>query len=145
MHTTEIEAVIDWATKFARCVRDRDFEGGQALFSAHVHSFGTRTSEAQNLQDLLKDQWSPTWNRTQGFDYVPGSMHVRMSEDACMAVVMARWSSMAIAIASEDTWNQQVPHRRIGRCSFVLTRIACEQWHCIHSHFSLDPAPSNPT
>lgn len=32
MHTTDIEAVIDWATKFARCVRDRDFEGGQALF-----------------------------------------------------------------------------------------------------------------
>ncbi|MDZ4385600.1 MAG: hypothetical protein U0998_00080, partial [Moraxellaceae bacterium] len=57
-------SVISWINLFAELVRKRDFDAAKKLFSDHVHSFGTRTQEAVNLEELVTEQWQPTWLRT---------------------------------------------------------------------------------
>lgn len=128
---------IEWAQTFAQCVRNKDFHAALHLFSPKVHSYGTRVVEACNRNQLHEGQWTPTWHRTQGFDYLPGSMDVQLSSDASVAIVCALWRSEGVD--SPESWGLQQPYERSGRCTFVLTKNHQDAWVCTHSHFSLNP------
>ena len=130
---------LDWAQRFARCVRERDFATGRKLFLSNVHSFGTRTCEARGLDQLHSEQWGPTWVRTEGFDYIDGSLEVQRSDDGNMLVVLGRWQSRGVDDAGQ--WGRQTPYARAGRCTFVLLRQT-EGLLCAHTHFSMDPEPA---
>lgn len=132
-----IQRAIAWTEVFARCVRDRDFSSARPLFSPRVHSYGTRTVEAFGLEQLVQEQWTPTWIRTQGFEHQPGSLDVQLSRDGSFALVCARWASEGVD--TPDSWGLQTPYRRSGRCTYALTGDDDGVWTCTHSHFSLDP------
>jgi ketosteroid isomerase-like protein len=142
MNTDPMETALAWAHAFARCVRQRDFDAGKSLFAPDAHSFGTRMIEAHGRDMLLAEQWLPTWTRTQGFDYAPGSLRAQISGDGGMALITARWQSLGVDDASR--WGQQAPYRRNGRCSLVLARTPDGPWRCVHSHFSMDPEGQRP-
>lgn len=135
------QQAVDWAQSFARCVRERDFEAGRSLFLSDVHSYGTRTCEARGLEQLHVQQWAPTWVRTEGFDYIDGSLAVQCSEDGSMLVVLGRWQSRGVDDAGQ--WGRQIPYARSGRCTFVLLRQTAGL-RCSHTHFSMDPDPGCP-
>ncbi len=139
---TTLRAIVTWAEAFARCVRNHDFEAGRSLFSANVHSFGTRTPEARDLDQLHSQQWAPTWIRTRDFTYTPDSLHTELSDDGTMAMLIARWQS--IGVDTPDLWANQTPYLRTGRCTFILKQCPDSIWRCIHTHFSMDPDPKNP-
>lgn len=133
-----IQLATEWAEAFARCVRERDFFAAKQLFCAHVHSYGTRAVEANGLEQLVEQQWTPTWNRTRGFEHLPGSLDVQLSGDGSLAIVCARWASEGVD--TPERWGQQAPYRRSGRCTYALTGDGSGGWRCVHTHFSLDPS-----
>lgn len=135
-------SALEWAEVFATCVRNQNFERGKTLFSENVHSYGTRACEASGLEELVAQQWIPTWQRTRYFRYVKETISVEVSGDGCMAVICARWCS--IGVDSPGQWGIQTPYTRSGRCTFVVIKSALSEWQCIHSHFSIDPSTAIP-
>ncbi len=136
------QSALDWMERFAACVRARDIASARPMFSAGLRSFGTRTVEASSLDELVAQQWQPTWLRTREFRYQPGSVELRPSADGSMMLAVARWES--IGVDSPEAWDRQAPYARRGRCSFVLQREDAGAWVCIHTHFSMDPDPVRP-
>lgn len=126
-----------WAEVFAQQVRNRDTKSALSLFSSDVRSYGTRAVEVHNLDELQRQQWTPTWSRTRGFDHLPDSMHIQVSQDGSMAIISARWTSEGVD--TPESWEHQLPYIRSGRCTYVLTRVSDVNWNCTHTHFSLDP------
>lgn len=126
-----------WLDAFARCVRDRDLDGGRALFHEGARGFGTRTPVMDGLEDLVRLQWEPTWSRTRGFDVDPDSVRCYLSRDGSQAVATACWQSEGVD-APED-WGRETPYLRRGRLTIVLARDADGALRAVHSHYSLQP------
>ncbi len=137
IHDELVSQAIAWAEDFALCVRNRDFANARTLFASTVHSYGTKAVEVSSLDQLLKEQWCPTWHRTQRFAYLAESMDIQLSQDGSVAIVCARWRSEGVD--SQEAWERQQPYERSGRCTFVLTRQISGSLICNHTHFSLDP------
>lgn len=136
-HDELVSQAIAWAEDFALCVRNRNFANARTLFASTVLSYGTRAVEVNSLEHLQKEQWHLTWLRTQHFAYLPGSMSTQMSGIGDMAIVCARWTSEGVD--TPESWGQQQPYSRTGRCTFALNRTIDDRWMCVHTHFSLDP------
>lgn len=131
-------SLLSWLDTFASCVTARDLNSAKALFTTNVHSFGTRTIEALNIEELIAEQWEPTWLRTTGFKYLSDSIDIILSADETMAVILARWESQGVD--SPTLWDKQTPYYRSGRCTFTLKKSASNIWLCVHTHFSMDPS-----
>ena len=136
-HAELVQQALAWAEAFAVHVRNRDFESALPMFSAAVHSYGTRAVEVHSLDELKREQWAPTWLRTRGFHHLPDSLDTQVSLDGSMAVICARWASEGVD--TPESKEQQEPYKRSGRCTYVLTRAPDGRWTCSHTHFSLDP------
>ena len=121
-------AAFAWLQLFARLVREQNFEAARYLFHPHCRSFGTLAVETTDRDQLVDQQWIPTWTTTRGFSVDPGSVHVESGGD--LRILTARWSSLG---ASDGT-----DFARHGRCTFVLREVG-ETLRAVHSHFSLDP------
>ena len=121
-------AAFAWLQLFARLVREQNFDAARYLFHPHCRSFGTLAVETTDRDQLVDQQWIPTWTTTRGFSVDPGSVHVESGGD--LRILTARWSSLG---ASDGT-----DFARHGRCTFVLREVG-ETLRAVHSHFSLDP------
>jgi ketosteroid isomerase-like protein len=121
--------VQDWMTRFARCVRERDYVGGEALFSPAVDAFGTVADRARGLDSLVERQWREVWDATEGFDFDYATAQAWTG--ANLTCVAARWSSRGLA-------GTIMPADRTGRATLLLTRDA-RGWQAVHTHFSIDP------
>ena len=123
--------LLDWFDRFARCVRERDFEGGERLFDPDVVAFGTRNEMMLGLAALREMQWLPTWNSTRDFRFVEGTLHI----DVCPAGELA-WGGALWASRGEP--GDRPGFDRRGRATFGFARGEC--WRCTHSHLSLTPS-----
>jgi len=131
---TDPEHVHAWLEHFAACVRNRDIESGRSLFAQDASGFGTRIRQAHTLEELVEQQWHPTWFNTRDFRLVPESTSTLVSEDGSQVVLTALWDSLGVA-SNGDTFPRQ------GRCTLVLQRCDSNARGYIarHSHFSKDP------
>ncbi len=127
-------SIRGWMERFAKAVRERDFEKGKSLCVADIHSFGTVCDRADSLEELAANQWLQVWPATRDFDFDYGS--VKCEREGSLVVVTARWTSR------EDFSNETSQLRR-GRVTMVLREIE-GTWLATHTHFSLNPstAPS---
>ncbi len=140
METIESDLTISvraWLTRFAECVRARNIEGGRELFDPWVRSFGTRVRRADNLDDLVEQQWRPIWSNTSGFHFLDESVETLVSPDAMQVVVLAEWESKGHHAAGK-------PFQRCGRCTLVLQQDVTAVglpggWRAVHTHFSERP------
>ncbi len=124
-----LSEIKPWLEAFAYAVRERDVDRGHAMFSPDVIGFGTVTPRAENLDDLVADQWNAVWPNTENFDFDYDQLTGSIAGDT--AWVAAPWSSVGF-----DTSGR--PFDRHGRATIVLQRSA-DRWLAIHTHFSLRP------
>jgi hypothetical protein len=126
--------VWPWLDGFARCVRERDFDGGRALFAPDAHGFGTVVRVAGARAKLEKEQWGWVWPRTSGFRFERRGARVEIADDGLWAVAMVTWKAC----------NKEAPRRMVfdrrGRATIVLRRTGPDApWIARHTHFSFDP------
>lgn len=119
-----------WLETFAACVRDRDLDAGRALFAADAAGFGTVAEAYRNRDELIADQWSDVWPRTEGFSFTSAE-HRWLGDDLC--AVAATWASVGTDAGERRT--------RSGRATLVLRRDG-DALVAVHSHFSMTPGTS---
>lgn len=117
-------SVAAWLRNFVQAVRANDIEGGMNLFDEHAVGYGTRERRAVGLDQLVEDQWRPTWRRITS--WIVGEVDVAERGDG-LAVVAFIWKR-----ETEDATTVE------GRATLILKNVGTE-WRCIHSHFSADP------
>ncbi|MES2461503.1 MAG: nuclear transport factor 2 family protein, partial [Armatimonadota bacterium] len=127
-----VPVVLRWLEKFALAVRSRDYAAGQELFADNVFSFGTFSTQLDDLDTLVKNQWKPTWSVTRDFHFHTDAMRCEIVED--IAWVAVPWQSQGQG--PEGKW-----YDRQGRATLIL-RWYGEGCKAVHSHFSLQPEPS---
>jgi len=121
------EEVGRWLDAFAACVRERDLAGGRALFDADAVGFGTVTETYGSRDELVAQQWSDVWPRTEDFSFTTADHHW-LAEDLC--AVAATWRSVGTDGDGRRT--------RTGRATLVLRRDD-DRLVAVHSHFSMSP------
>lgn len=123
------DGVAEWLRRFARAVRDVNYDAGRRMFDPGAYSFGTVTRRNVDLDELVERQWRRIWGATFGFDFDYDSARCEVEGDLATAAV--RWSS-----------NGRKPDGRAfprsGRATFIFRRHG-EGWRAVHSHFSMDP------
>lgn len=123
--------IARWLEDFAAAVRAADYARGAALFDPDALGFGTVAASAQGLDQLVRDQWRPVWDATEGFrfDLPPARIEV----EGAFAWVAATWSSQGLVEGGK-------PFPRAGRAT-ILLRHGAGGWRAVHTHFSLSPVP----
>lgn len=137
---TAEHAVVAWLDAFADAVRSRDIPRGRTYFAADCRSFGTRAVAVDGLDELVEQQWLPTWMATSGFTFDLDSMSLWSADDGSHLTVAARWTS--------DGFHGGAPRARSGRSSIVLRRDRSGPTPAllaVHSHFSTDPVLADRT
>ena len=128
-------SVAAWLEAFAAAVRSRDFAAGRRLFGPDAIGFGTRLDCAEGLEALVSGQWGAVWPMTEGFEFDPPTIAIRVSPDAQLACVHALWHSRAIPSAGSEP--------RSGRATLLLARDSVDTgWKALHTHFSRMPSES---
>lgn len=128
--TGDEDAIKKWLERFARAVRERDYQSGKTLFAPDVLGFGTYADRREGLESLVAGQWQNIWNVTRGFDFDLEQMRCRVYGDGAWVAV---------------TWRSQKQHEngdwqhRPGRATFAFERRE-GKWLAVHSHFSLCPS-----
>jgi len=132
---TNSGGVHAWLQHFATCVRNRDLKSAKSLFADDASGFGTRIRQAHTLEELVEQQWSPTWFNTRDFRFVTESVSLLPSRDESQVVVTALWKSLGVS--SEGT-----TFPRQGRCTIILHKCDSHPYGSVatHTHFSKDPS-----
>lgn len=127
---------VDWLHQFAGYVREVDYQSARPLFHEQVLAFGTHTDVIPGLQAWIDTQWDNVWPHTTDFRFIDEQIHVLVSEDETMAVVIAPWNSTGYSTPEGEASIGQ-PFDRPGRATMVFHR--CKgSWLCVHSHMSLN-------
>jgi ketosteroid isomerase-like protein len=123
-----------WLEEFATCVRNRDIAAGRELFATEVRSFGSRVEQVENVEELVKRQWSRVWFDTRGFRFHEETVREVRSRDGDLVCVFAVWSSEGVGEGGRS-------FLRRGRCTIVLRREAAHPvgYVAVHTHFSKTP------
>lgn len=134
-----MEEIKKWLTRFAVCVRERNFAGGREMFYEDVVCFGSRAEILIGLDDLIERQWKEIWPNITGFHFLTDRFHCEMSADGRTACVIVPWISTGY---HEDGTSFPRP----GRVTILLVRDS-EQgaWQAKHTHYSLYPGTPNQT
>ncbi|MGQ0620580.1 MAG: YybH family protein [Panacagrimonas sp.] len=128
-----IERAYAWLAAWQRCIRERDYAMARALFSEDVIAFGTVEAQMSGLDALVHRQWMKVWENTRDFEFDLNRCAIVLARgDHCVIVV--QWTSIAMARGKRRE------SARSGRASIVL-RDEVGTLRCIHTHFSIDPAP----
>lgn len=122
-----------WLRDFSRAVRDRDFRSGRDLFDEKVISFGTVCSRAENLDELMQQQWQLIWPNTEGFDFEYHSARSALSER--QIVIISGWHSRRLVPDGQMLLRQ-------GRATLVLKREG-NDLRAVHTHFSMLPGTAS--
>lgn len=123
-----------WLNAFSENVRNRNFDGGRALFSDQAIGYGTWTSHMVGLDNLVQKQWCNVWPQTEDFTFDLEHAHfwVDHPDKPSLATIAALWSSRGV------NENQEKFIRR-GRSTTVLQRGPQGQWQAVHTHYSFAP------
>lgn len=132
--TIQGDEADSWLEAFAACVRERDLDAGRDLFAPDAVGFGTVAETYVDRGQLIAEQWSDVWPRTEDFTFT-GSEHRWLDEDLC--AVAATWRS--VGLEPNQDGNQDGSRRtRTGRATIVLKRTG-DSLVAVHSHFSMTP------
>ena len=121
-----------WLEAFQLAVNQEDYTLGKRLFSPTVYSFGTIAFLANDLEELVTNQWEKRWpqNATFSFDIDTGKMIVTPPHVICALTWVAKSHDGTI---------------RNGRATVVLQGQRIDdgpvELRCCHSHFSGNPKP----
>ncbi len=124
------DAVLDWAIRFAACVRAVDYRAAYPFWHPEVLAFGTQEAVLQGLAPFRDRQWDGVWPRTADFAFATYAARVLASADGGLAILIAPFISTGFA-------RDGTPFPRPGRATVVLMR-GPEGWLAIHSHMSLE-------
>lgn len=127
MTTIGDQDVSAWLDAFATCVRDRDLDRGRTLFSPDAVGFGTVARRYEGIDELVGEQWSEVWSRTEEFTF--DAVDHRWL-DGSLCAVAATWHSVGT--------DGDGRRRRTGRATLVLHRTD-DGLRATHSHFSITP------
>lgn len=128
-----IERARQWLSTWQHCIRERDYALARTLFAEDVVAFGTVAAQMSGLDGLVREQWMNVWERTRDFEFdLKRCAVVLAREDHCVLAVA--WTSIGI----ERMNRREYP--RSGRASIVL-KAEAGALRCVHTHFSIDPAP----
>lgn len=126
------EAVC-WLLDWQQLIQNRDFDAASHLFQPDAVGFGTVTARADELTQLIQDQWLNVWPYTSEFRFQLDSLTVwNCGMDNLLIAV--QWISTGIDAKSQQHFD------RHGRASIGLQRQE-RDWKAIHTHFSLNPQP----
>jgi ketosteroid isomerase-like protein len=114
-----------WLDQFVAAVRGNDLEAGRALFADDVVGYGALTSRMVGLDDLVRHQWTPTWQHVT--DWQVGTLDVATAAGGLGVLAF--------------TWARVHPdgRRAQGRATLALRQDQDGRWRCVHSHFSTEP------
>ena len=124
------EILLEWLERFAGYVRDVDYASAKPMFDPDILAFGTHRDVIPGLDAWMRTQWDNVWPRTSDFRFVLEQVHVLVSPDGAMAVVVAPWTSTGY---HRDGSRFERP----GRATMAFRRAGTE-WLCVHSHMSLN-------
>lgn len=122
--------LLDWLDRFAKHVREIDYESATPMFHPDMSAFGTYMDHLPNLASWFQTQWKNVWPRTSDFRFDLEATQVLASADEGMAVVISPWTSTGYH-RDGSTFS------RPGRATMVFHRDA-DGWICTHSHMSLN-------
>lgn len=128
------QSLRNWLDTFSRCVREKDYSNGRAMFSNDVVGYGTWTDRMVGMDSLFDNQWSNVWPRTEGFTFDQEHAHFWLdnAEQPTQCTIAALWSSTGVGDDGERV-------KREGRSTIVLQRVAAGEWYAMHTHFSFFP------
>ena len=116
----------DWLVEFVEAVRAGDTEAGRRMFADDVVGYGTLTARMLGLDDLVDQQWRPTWKRVGTWRVTEVDVVEQVEGLAVLAFCWERVNNDDHAVVR-------------GRATVSLQQRAAGDWRCIHSHFSADP------
>jgi ketosteroid isomerase-like protein len=121
---------IAWLEGFSSHVRAVDYASARPLFHPDILAFGTHQDVLRSLEAWVETQWDNVWPRTDDFRFMIAEVHVLVSEDKSLAVVIAPWTSTGFD-------PDGAAFARPGRATIVFHK-ANEGWIGVHSHLSLN-------
>lgn len=128
-----IERAQAWLGAWQDCIRERNYTQARALFDDGITAFGTVKARMSGLDELVREQWRPVWEHTRAFEFDLARCAVVLAgADHC--VIALPWSCIALPRGDRPEY------QRSGRASIVL-RDDAGALRCVHTHFSIDPAP----
>jgi hypothetical protein len=84
---------IAWLQGFSSHVRAVDYAYARPLFHLDILAFGTHRDVLRSLKAWVETQWDNVWPRTDDFRFTIAEVHVLVSDDKSLAVVIAPWTS----------------------------------------------------
>jgi ketosteroid isomerase-like protein len=127
--TVARQTAESWLRAFAHAVRERDYATARGMCHDDVTGFGTVSTRYRGIDELLHEQWSTVWGRTEGFDFDIDAATVWA--DGELVVAISEWSSNGI----EPDSSRRPRH---GRATIVLSGVGDEA-RAVHTHFSMSP------
>jgi ketosteroid isomerase-like protein len=125
------EEIAEWVRAWGAEVAAADIRSGRERFTDSLLAFGTHADVVEGRVNVEAEQWSQIWPAIDDFAFDLDALHLRISPDQLMAVVIVPWSSTGIA---EDGARFDRP----GRATIVLERERLDApWLGTHTHFSL--------
>jgi ketosteroid isomerase-like protein len=121
---------IAWLEDFSSHVRAVDYASAEPLFHPDILAFGTHQDVLRSLEAWVETQWDNVWPRTDDFRFTIAEVHVLVSEDKSLAVVIAPWTSTGFD-------PDGAAFDRPGRATIVFHK-ANGGWIGVHSHLSLN-------
>jgi len=121
---------VAWLESFSAHVRAVDYASARPLFHPEILAFGTHQDVLPSLEAWVNTQWDNVWPRTDDFRFTIAGVHVLVSDDTSMAVVVAPWTSTGFAPDGK-------PFDRPGRATIVFHKSG-GTWLGVHSHLSLN-------
>jgi ketosteroid isomerase-like protein len=100
------------------------------LFHPDILAFGRHRDVLRSLETWVETQWDNVWPRTDDFRFTIAEVHVLVSDDKSLAVVIAPWTSTGFDPDGAE-------FDRPGRATIVFHK-AGEGWIGVHSHRSLN-------
>jgi ketosteroid isomerase-like protein len=119
-----------WLEGFSRHVRNVDYASARPLFHPEILAFGTHRDVLPSLEAWVNTQWDNVWPKTDAFRFTLAEVHVLVSDDATLAVVVAPWTSTGYNPDGK-------PFDRPGRATIVFHKSG-GTWLGVHSHLSLN-------
>ena len=116
----------EWLDAFVAAVQTNDIASARPLFDPGVLGYGALTNRMSGRDDLVEQQWRPTWRRVAGWQVTSVDVQEQSDRLALLAFCWQRHNNDDRSIVN-------------GRATLALRRDADDRWRCVHSHFSVDP------
>jgi len=127
-----VREIKEWLLLWQSFIRNKDYHSAMRLFRDDVWSFGTVSTSAHDLEDLVKSQWKVVWERTADFTFDTETVKLFPSGDDDLVVVAIQWFGKGFGEQAGQYFDRR------GRASIVLEKLG-DTFLCVHTHFSINP------